>query len=214
MWQPGLGGSLGENGYLYSFGWVPSLFTYNYHNSNWLYPNIKLVQLKKKNKWRLPVGRSTGGPRTREKAEYRHTHSPCCVLLPPWHLSPSVKLHSHVFLVYCLFPSLECELHRLSDTDNSTAVSLEPCLACKSTKYFQKSLPGWLANWEREKMRFRALAIFHSPYVENRVSHTRTKSCNRPQSTVMRADAVLIFRFRLGGVAWWYAKDLGDLKNC
>ena len=71
LWQPGWEGSLGENGYLYTFGWVPSLFTY--------------------------------------------THPPCCVLLPPWHLSPSVKLYSHVFLVYCLFPSLDCELHRLSD---------------------------------------------------------------------------------------------------
>jgi len=36
-----VGGHLGENGYLYSFGWIPSLFTYNYQNSNWLYPNIK-----------------------------------------------------------------------------------------------------------------------------------------------------------------------------
>ena len=124
------------------------------------------------------------------------------------------QLYSHMLLVYCLFPSLECELHRLSDTGNSTAVSLEPCLACKSTKHFKNPLPGWLANWERGKIRFRVLAIFHSPYFENHILHTRTKSCNRLQCIVIRAAAVLIFRFRLGGVEWWYAEDLGNLKNC
>ena len=32
MWQPGWEGSLGENGYMYMYGWVPSLFTWNFHN--------------------------------------------------------------------------------------------------------------------------------------------------------------------------------------
>ena len=32
MWQPGLEESLGENEYMYMYGWVPSLFTWNYHN--------------------------------------------------------------------------------------------------------------------------------------------------------------------------------------
>ena len=32
MWQPGWEGSLGENGYMYVYRWVPSLFTWNYHN--------------------------------------------------------------------------------------------------------------------------------------------------------------------------------------
>ena len=30
MWQPGWKGSLGENGYMYMYGWVPSPFTWNY----------------------------------------------------------------------------------------------------------------------------------------------------------------------------------------
>ena len=43
MWQPGWERSLGENGYMYIYGWVPSLFTWNYHNIvNQLYPNTKL----------------------------------------------------------------------------------------------------------------------------------------------------------------------------
>ena len=47
MWQPGWKGRLGEDGYMYMYGWVPWLFTWNYHNIvNWLYPNTK-QKLKK-----------------------------------------------------------------------------------------------------------------------------------------------------------------------
>ena len=40
---------LGENGYMHMYGWVPLLFTWNYHSIvNWLYLNTKLkVQIKK-----------------------------------------------------------------------------------------------------------------------------------------------------------------------
>ena len=42
MWQPGQEGSLGENWYICTYGWVPSLFTWNYHNIvNWLYFSTK-----------------------------------------------------------------------------------------------------------------------------------------------------------------------------
>ena len=35
-------GSLGEKGYMYMYGWVPLLCTWNYHNVvKWLYSNIK-----------------------------------------------------------------------------------------------------------------------------------------------------------------------------
>ena len=41
-------GGLGENGYMYMYGWVPSLSTWNYHNIvNRLYLNTK-VQKKKR----------------------------------------------------------------------------------------------------------------------------------------------------------------------
>ena len=37
-----MGGSLGENGYMYVYDWAPWLFTWNYHNIvNWLYSNTK-----------------------------------------------------------------------------------------------------------------------------------------------------------------------------
>ena len=32
MWQPGWEGSLGENGWVYMYGWIPLLSTWNYHN--------------------------------------------------------------------------------------------------------------------------------------------------------------------------------------
>ena len=42
IWQPGWEGSLGKNGYMYMYGWVPLLFTWNYHNIvNWLHADTK-----------------------------------------------------------------------------------------------------------------------------------------------------------------------------
>ena len=54
MWQPGWEGSLGENGYLYMYGCIPSLLKWNYHNIVDLpYPNTILKVPKKKNcPWR------------------------------------------------------------------------------------------------------------------------------------------------------------------
>ena len=44
LWQPGWERGWGENGSVYIYDWVPSLFTWNYHNSvNWLC--AKLFQL-------------------------------------------------------------------------------------------------------------------------------------------------------------------------
>ena len=48
MWQPGGEGTLRENGYKYMYGWVPPMFTWNYHNTvNWLCSNTK-QKLKKR----------------------------------------------------------------------------------------------------------------------------------------------------------------------
>ena len=43
MWQPGWEGSLGENGYMYMYGWVPLLFT-------WLLISYTTIQNKQTNK--------------------------------------------------------------------------------------------------------------------------------------------------------------------
>ena len=45
LWQPGQEWSLRENGSVYVFGSVPSLFTWNYHNI--VYPNTKILWLTK-----------------------------------------------------------------------------------------------------------------------------------------------------------------------
>ena len=37
-----MGEFLGKNQYMYTYDWIPSVFTWNYHNVvNWLYPNTK-----------------------------------------------------------------------------------------------------------------------------------------------------------------------------
>ena len=42
--------SLGENGYMYVYDWVPVLFTWNWHNIvNQLYPQTKEKVFKKEN---------------------------------------------------------------------------------------------------------------------------------------------------------------------
>ena len=51
MWQPGWKGSLKENGYMYMYGWVPLLSTWNYHNFvTGLYSNTQ-QKVKKKNRY-------------------------------------------------------------------------------------------------------------------------------------------------------------------
>ena len=47
--EPGWGCSLGENGYMYVYDWIPLLFTWNYYNIvSRLYPNTKYFGVKKK----------------------------------------------------------------------------------------------------------------------------------------------------------------------
>ena len=60
MWQPKCEGGLRENGCLYTHGWVPLLFTWNYYNiDNWLYPNAKSKNSREKKLcWLLYLGES------------------------------------------------------------------------------------------------------------------------------------------------------------
>ena len=56
MCQAGWEGCLGENGYMYMYDWVPSLFTWNYHRIvNWLYPKQNVFNIKKLNKYNNTV---------------------------------------------------------------------------------------------------------------------------------------------------------------
>ena len=48
MWQPGWDGNSGDKGYICMSGWVPSLFTWDYHDIvHWLYSSTKWKALKK-----------------------------------------------------------------------------------------------------------------------------------------------------------------------
>ena len=46
MWQPGWEGSWRENGYIYMYDWVPSLFSWNYLNCLLSIPQHKIKSLK------------------------------------------------------------------------------------------------------------------------------------------------------------------------
>ena len=50
MWQPESERVLVENGHMYMYGWVPLLFTWNYHNIVISYPPIQNKKFKKINK--------------------------------------------------------------------------------------------------------------------------------------------------------------------
>ena len=58
MWQPGWRGGLGDNGYMHTYGWDPSLFTWDYHNIvNWLHiPQCEMFFVLKKKYHSSPVG--------------------------------------------------------------------------------------------------------------------------------------------------------------
>ena len=76
MWQPGWEGSLGENGYMHTYGWVPSLFTWNSHNIvNWLYLNTELKVQKNKIKFKRDL---------KKKGMKIPGRSWVVVLLHPW----------------------------------------------------------------------------------------------------------------------------------
>ena len=51
-----MGGDLGENGCVYMYGWVPSLFIWDYHNIvNRLYPTTKLKVFKNKGNFQISI---------------------------------------------------------------------------------------------------------------------------------------------------------------
>ena len=58
-----MGGEFGENGHVYTYGWVPSLFTWGYHNiANQVYLNKKnILDIKNKIKFKF---------KKREKKEF------------------------------------------------------------------------------------------------------------------------------------------------
>ena len=50
--KPGWEGSLGENGYMYIYGWAASLWAWNYHNIiDQLYHIYNEKALKNKDEW-------------------------------------------------------------------------------------------------------------------------------------------------------------------
>ena len=68
MWQSGWEGSLGENGYMYIYGWVPSLFTWNSHNIvSWLKLQYK-IKIKKQTNKQTKITQEFSNPMIKSKS--------------------------------------------------------------------------------------------------------------------------------------------------
>ena len=65
MWQPGWERSLGENRYMYMYGWVSLLFNWNYHIVNRLHSKTKYIL--KKDVWMQTCTREDTGRRQHQK---------------------------------------------------------------------------------------------------------------------------------------------------
>ena len=74
-WQPAWEGSLGENGYMHMYGWVPLLSTWNYHKIvNWLSVQFSSVAQSCPTLCN-PMNRSTPGlPVHHQLPEFTQTH--------------------------------------------------------------------------------------------------------------------------------------------
>lgn len=151
----------------------------------------------------LAVGRSTDSPGTRGKAEYRHSRFSLLCTVISMSLITSVKVYIAMFIVHCLFPSLERELHKVSDIGIQLLLPkyLEQRLAHKKHQILFSKF-AWMTDRLRKRENM-VQSSNHIPFSTSLKPCTRTKSCNPPQSISIPADAVciyLVFRFRHGGV--------------
>ena len=76
MWQPGWEGGLRKNRYMYTYGWVPSLFTWNYYNTV-NRPSVQFSSVAQSCPTHCdPINRSTPGlPVHHQLPEFTQTHN-------------------------------------------------------------------------------------------------------------------------------------------
>ena len=92
MWQPGWEGNLGENGYIYMYGQVPLLFTWNYHN---IVNDYTPLQKKKKKRvcgtcpWKWPSDCQVNACQASWKPHVREVEAPTL-----WKRARCAKGHS------------------------------------------------------------------------------------------------------------------------
>ena len=83
MWQPGWEEGLGENGYVYTYGWVPSLFTWNYYNIVNQLLEKEMATHSGIHAWKIPwslVGYSPWGCKELDTTEWLHFHFQSAIL--------------------------------------------------------------------------------------------------------------------------------------
>ena len=105
MRQPGWEGSLAENGYMYTYGWVPLLFTWNYCNIvSRLYPNTKLKVKRKR--LHTPTAGGSGlipGHKTLHAMWHSQNYK-----INTWFIVNTVTAH----LILLCFAFLVCPVHK------------------------------------------------------------------------------------------------------
>ena len=83
MWQPGWEEGLGENGYVYTYGWVPLLFTWNYYNIVNQLLEKEMATHSGIHAWKIPwslVGYSPWGCKELDTTEWLHFHFQSAIL--------------------------------------------------------------------------------------------------------------------------------------
>ena len=151
MWQPGWEGGLGENGSMYMYDCVPSLFTWNYHNT------VNQLSVQFSSVAELCV--------TLRPHELQHTRLPCA---SP---TPRVQSDSHPSSQWChpaisssVIPFFSCPqslpasesfpMSQLEKTFTSALLTTPMALTVWITTNCRKFLKRWeyqttwLASWE------------------------------------------------------------------
>ena len=115
MWQRGWEGSLEKNGHLSPYGWVPSLLTWNYHNTINYTPTQNKKFKRQTNKKKNGIWnniRNTQLPSLRNQC-YKYSrstlHIPHPLTIPLWQWLPSWICVSHSHTHLYVFSSFVCD---------------------------------------------------------------------------------------------------------
>ena len=128
MWQTGWEGSLGENGYMYMYGCIPLLFTWDFHSTVTPFQSKKFFFFFQKSKT------PKYNPR-RSQSAFSRTLSPMCVRS---FLSLCLSLSLSLALVLSL--SLSCSLSLSLSLARCLSLSPRPHLPTHSSTLFSLSL--------------------------------------------------------------------------
>ena len=134
MCQPGWEQGLGENGYMYLYGWVPFLSTWNYHNTvHQLYSNTKKTSLKFGEKKELSTKPTKKKWTNKQQQQQRITPTKSIFLFSP--------KNENQICPHWAYTSL-WQLSAASKPCNHLWTQTRPCSLCS-----HRLLPNWEAHF-------------------------------------------------------------------